>query len=457
MSLAQAAQILGARFSGADRRFTSVSTDSRSLAPGALFVALRGERFDGHDYIETAINNGAVGVLGECEPTADVPTLLVDNSLEALQALAAEWRARFHCTLIAVTGSNGKTTLKEMIGAILSAAAPTLVSAGNLNNHIGVPLSLLRLRKEHRYAVIEMGMNHAGELSLLSKLAAPQVAVINNAAAAHLEGLGSVERVAAAKGEIFDHLDEDGIAVVNADDAFAQYWLDLNKARRCVTFGFDADVNSGTDICADAEVAADHCLVTLRFADQKIRVRVEAGGEHTARNALAAAAVAVSLGISPEHIIQGLQSFRPVAGRGDIRMLPGGARLINDSYNANPASLAAAIDTLSRYPGKRILVLGDMGELGPTATQLHRETGELARGKGIDQLYCLGELSRHACDAFGDGASSFVDIHELTGQLVGALESDVTLLIKGSRSMRMERIVRQLDGSGSDSNGKGVH
>lgn len=442
MTLAQAANLLDARLEGDDRVFHSVATDSRRLEAGALFVALRGERFDGHDYIDAAIDRGAAGVLSERPTRTGVPTIRVADTLDALQRLAAHWRRRFACPLVAVTGSNGKTTVKEMIGSILSKVGPTLVSAGNLNNHIGVPLSLLRLDHSHRFAVIEMGMNHAGELARLTALAAPDVALVNNAAPAHLEGLGSVERVAAAKGEIFGGLAEGGIAVINADDAFAGFWLDLNRSRRALTFGFDADA----DVRGAARTYTDHSLLDIRSGDVRLSARIPVGGAHNARNALAAAAVAIALKVPAAAITAGLEAFTPVAGRGAVAALAGGATLIDDSYNANPGSMAAAIDLLSRHPGRRILVIGDMGELGPEADRLHREAGRAAQAAGIECMYGFGPRSALTCAAFGPAARAFDDIDDLIDALLEEIDAGVTVLVKGSRSMRMERVSNALVG-----------
>ncbi len=440
MSLSAAASVLGAELCGADREFTAVSTDSRNPCKGALFVALRGERFDGHDFVEQAVANGAAGVLGERETVPGVSTVRVADSLDALQRLAAHWRRRFHCGLVAITGSNGKTTVKEMVGAIVTRAAPSLVSSGNLNNHIGVPLSLLRLREAHRYAVIEMGMNHAGELSLLSSLAAPDVALVNNAAAAHLEGLGSVEGVARAKGEIFSGLSGDGTAVINADDEYCDYWRGLNASRRCITFGIDTDA----DVRGVVDAGTDRCMLVITHGDTRVDTVLPVGGVHNARNAVAAAAAAFALGIDADHVAAGLAAFTPVGGRSEVVMLTDGTRLINDTYNANPASMAAAVDMLARYDGARVLVMGDMGELGNGAAALHREVGERARAAGVQRLLTLGPLSREAAAAFGVGAQSFDEIDALLRVLRRETGAGVTVLVKGSRAMRMERVSRDL-------------
>ncbi|GJL81030.1 MAG: UDP-N-acetylmuramoyl-tripeptide--D-alanyl-D-alanine ligase [marine bacterium B5-7] len=447
MTLATAAKAMNGRFTGIDRLFTSVSTDSRNLSADALYVALRGERFDGHDFIEPAIDGGAVGVVVDSEPDMDLPAIVVDDTLIALQQLAQNWRSRFHGPLIAVTGSNGKTTVKEMLGSILSLAAPTLLSSGNQNNHIGVPLSLLKLRDDHQYAVIEMGMNHAGELAVLTRLAAPTVALINNAAAAHLEGLGSIDQVARAKAEIFEGLDDDGIAVVNADDAYADYWKELNAHRKVITFGFGSDA----DVCAQADIEVEHSLMRIKSRDSELVFTLLMAGRHNAANALAAATVALALDIPLDVIKAGLESFSPVAGRSEVVQLKNGDRLINDSYNANPASMQAAIEMLARFSGRRIMVMGDMAELGPDSNQLHADIGDYARSLAIDEMMAIGPASRHAIDAFGASGRYFDRIDQLSEALLESLSANkdsfagmTTVLIKGSRSMGMERVSQSL-------------
>ncbi len=439
MTLSAAAAILDAPLFGDDAGFDRVSIDSRGDCRGALYVALRGERFDGHRFIEAAVEAGAVGVVSAQPPRPGVATIAVDDTLRSLQSLAAAWRRRFPLPVVAITGSNGKTTVKTMVGSILSRHAETLVSEGNFNNHIGVPLSLLRIRDQHRYAVIEMGMNHPGELELLSGLAAPNVALINNAAAAHLEGVGSVEGVARAKAEIFRGLGADGIAVVNGDDPFAPYWMGLNEGRRCLSFGLGADC----DICGSARADIDGTDLEIRYPGATVRVRLVAPGMHNARNALAAAAVAAALEIPAHCVVAGLERFTAVKGRGQRETL-GRVTVINDVYNANPASLAAAIELLAAHPGRRVLVLGDMAELGPEAESLHRAAGRSARDAGINRLLGLGPLSRSACAAFGRPADAFEDIDAVVGELAAEAGAPVTVLVKGSRSMRMERVVEGL-------------
>ncbi len=440
MTLSAAAHAVDGIHTGKDPVFCSVSTDTRTIEPGALFVALRGERFNGHDHIEDALSAGAVGAMSEQAPLEGVPTIGVGDSLVGLQRLAANWRRRFTTPVVAVTGSNGKTTVKEMIGKIFSATATTLVSSGNFNNHIGMPLSLLRLRDEHRYVVLEMGMNHPGELDLLSKIARPDVALINNAAAAHLEGMGSVARVAEAKAEIFNGLGVDGVAIINGDDEYAGYWRSIVPVQRCVSFGFERHC----DVRAIADFSVDNTRLRIEFEAAQFDLLLKVPGTHNARNAVAAAAVAISLGIDAEKIVEGLESFTAVDGRGQIFTLVSGALLINDSYNANPASLNAALEVLARYPGERILVLGDMAELGPQAGKLHREVAYKAKGFGIQHLYGLGPMSRCACETFGPGAWAFNDVDALLNALRTKIHSDMVILVKGSRSMKMERIVNAL-------------
>ena len=446
MSLAMAASATGGTLSGPDREFSGVSTDTRTLAEGALFIALRGDNFDGHRFIQAAMERGAAGVLSDQPAEHGVSTVRVSDTLQGLQQLAAHWRARFDIPVVGITGSNGKTTVKEMTGAILSRAGNTLVSRGNLNNHIGVPLSLLTLAPEHQYAVFEMGMNHAGELDVLTRLARPSVALINNAAAAHLEGLGDVASVACAKGEIFNGLADDGVGIINGDDAFAGYWRELLGARQVFSFGFGA----GNDLGGKAVYSRDHSNLQLEYGDESLSIRLPVPGEHNARNAMAAASVARVLGIESRHVVEGLESFSAVSGRNQQLRLANGAILINDSYNANPGSVAAAIDVLARYPGRRILVLGDMAELGENATALHRDIGLKARQLGIDALLGLGSLVSAAVEEFGPGARCFNDMEALRQYAGSMIDADTVMLVKGSRSMRMERLVEYLREHGGE-------
>lgn len=465
MLLSQAAQVTGgtlapfdgAQNNGADVRFDAVSSDSRKIAQGDLFVALRGEHFDGYEFVATAAQAGAVAALVNADshqgqvasgkeqgtrPAPGIPLLLVDDTRLALGRLAAWWRRQFDISLVAITGSNGKTTVKEMLAAILREAAGSadavLATQGNFNNDIGMPLTLLKLNAAHRYAVIEMGMNHSGEIDNLTQIAAPDVALINNASGAHLAGLGSVEAVAQAKGEIFAGLQHHGTAVINADDAHAPLWRALAGAHPLLEFGLDPQ--------ADVRGAWQPRGFGLRLdvtAPQGIfSADLQVPGAHNARNALAATAAAIVLNIPLETIAKGLEGFGGVAGRLQRKTALHGASLIDDTYNANPASLRAAISVLAQAAGKRILVLGDMGELGGDAPRFHAEIGGEARRAGIERLYALGTLSGNAVREFGSGAQHFERIEDLQAALEKELDANTTVLVKGSRFMKMERVVR---------------
>ncbi len=455
MRIAQAAQALGARCTGGDAEFTAVSTDSRAIKRGELFVALKGEHFDGHAFLAQAAAAGAAGVLVECA-SADLKLaqIVVNDSLAALGRLGNYWRGQFKIPLVALTGSNGKTTVKEMLAAILREACKAtqspildpqscvLATRGNLNNHIGVPLTLLELRREHRYAVIEMGMNHPGEIAQLAALAAPTVALVNNAQREHMEFMSTVEAVAAENAAVFAALPADGTAVINADDAFAGYFRCAAGERRVVDFG------AGTT----AAVSGGYVLKQL---SSEIRVRTPAGdtaatlaipGLHNVRNALAACACAHAVGVAPETLGAGLDNFRPYTGRMQVKRALNGATVIDDTYNANPDSVRAAIDVLAKCAPPTVLVLGDMGEVGERGAEYHREVGAYARSGNISSLFALGEQSRNAVLAFG---AAGVHADSLDGLLYMVRESaapGATLLVKGSRFMRMERVVDALTG-----------
>jgi len=442
MRLSEAAAAIQGQVLGQDVVFTGVSTDSRSLQAGDLFVALRGEKFDGHAYAQECLDKGAAAVMLDEKASTDVsPALQVADTRLGLGQLAAHWRSKFNIPFAAITGSNGKTTVKEMLASILRVAAGDGVSVlstqGNLNNDIGLPLTLLRLRQEHQFAVVEMGMNHEGEISYLTRLARPSVALINNATLAHLGGLGSVEAIARAKGEIFEGLAEGGIAVINADDAFADFWRKLAAPRKLMTFGLD----NKADVSASYKLNPDHSELTLQTPQGAIEIVLPIAGRHNVSNALAAAAVALAMQISLSVIAQGVQAYGGVKGR--LQHKPGfnGALVIDDTYNANPASMKAAIDVLAARTGSRLLVLGDMGELGDDAQSFHAEIGSYARQAGMDGLYTLGDLSREMNTAFGAQARHFETPEELAADLKRRMNQSTTVLVKGSRFMRMERVV----------------
>ncbi|ABE50540.1 UDP-N-acetylmuramoyl-tripeptide--D-alanyl-D-alanine ligase [Methylobacillus flagellatus] len=439
MYLSEIAKATGGTLVGQDVLIQSVGTDSRKLEPAQLFVALKGERFDGHDYARAVLSEGATAVLLSHDVGA-TPAVLVEDTRLALGQLAAYWRSKFSIPVAAITGSNGKTSVKEMLAAILRVAAgaddAVLATQGNLNNDIGLPLTLLRLHERHRYAVVEMGMNHAGEISYLTRIGRPDVALINNATAAHLGGLGSVEGVAKAKGEIFEGLADDGVAVINADDSFAGLWQSLAGRRRIVRFGLNAG-----DVTAGYALHSAGCDLQLSTPAGERALHLPVPGLHNIRNALAATAVALSMGVSLDAVAEGLAGFAGVKGR--LQRKPGrhGALLIDDTYNANPASMRAAIDVLASHSGKRLLVVGDMGELGENEAALHAELGAYAKAAGVDALHALGRLSAGAVEAYGPGASHHETVEGLAAALLPALDADTTVLVKGSRFMRMERVI----------------
>jgi UDP-N-acetylmuramoyl-tripeptide--D-alanyl-D-alanine ligase len=446
MDLEETARAVGGELHGANAGFSGVTTDSRVVNAGDLFVALRGERFDGHEYVAEAFRRGAAAAITSRLVTgaAPYPQVVVDDTRLALGRLAGHWRARFALPLVALTGSNGKTTVKEMLASILAAhcgsRAPVLATQGNLNNDIGMPLTLLRLRDFHRYAVIEMGMNHAGEIDYLTRIAQPTIALVNNAQRAHVGILGSVEAIAHAKGEIYASLGPQGIAVVNEDDEFAALWKSLNGGRRVVTFGF----KESADVRASAAGAqARFVTPTDAFA-----VTLQVRGEHNVRNAMAACAAAYALEV-PLHAMQaGLAGFGGVPGRLQRRRGAFGGTVIDDSYNANPESMQAALRVLAQEPGRKVFVMGDMGELGGEADAMHAEVGRFARSAGIDVLMALGEASTHAVQAFGKGGMHFRDLDALGKAASRESAAGATILVKGSRFMQMERIADALAAQG---------
>jgi UDP-N-acetylmuramoyl-tripeptide--D-alanyl-D-alanine ligase len=456
MSLREAAAAIEARVRGDNARFDSVSTDSRTLAQGALFVALRGERFDGHRFIDAARQRGAAAAMVEAGADSDLPQtglpfLVVDDSRLALGRLAAHWRSGFDIPLIAVTGSNGKTTVKEMIAAILRAQygeTNALATEGNLNNEIGLPLTLLKLHEGHRAAVVELGMNHAGETAALAAIAAPTVALINNAQREHQEFMTSVAEVAREHGAVFAALAHDGVGVINADDEFAEYWRGLLAGRRVRDFGIERSAQ------VSGRYAHTHfgSQIELRTPEGATRFELHADGRHNVMNALASAAAATATGLSLAAVAKGLGGFAGVEGRLQRRLGRGGAVVIDDTYNANPDSVRTAIDVLAGMPGERVLVLGDMGEVGIKGPAFHDEIGVYAKGR-VDTLLTFGTLSEEASRAFGLGSCHF----DYIGQLIDAVSvmniPGYTILIKGSRFMRMERVVRALAGEPASEGG----
>lgn len=424
--------------------FRGVSTDSRAVQAGELFVALRGERFDGHAFVATARERGALAAVVAADAIdalrdAGLPLLAVADTRIALGELARAWRERFALPLIAVTGSNGKTTTKEMIACILRAAFgdAVLATQGNFNNDIGLPLTLLRLDASHRAAIVEMGMNHPDEIAYLARIAQPSVALVTNAQRAHLAGMGSLETIAREKGSIFGGLRADGVAVYGTDERWADLWRTQSAGHRVVDFSFERAAQVGGRY--QMRGLATH--VTLVLPDTSLEVELAVPGAHNARNALAAAAATYAAGVPGEAIRDGLAAFSGIKGRLQKRAGRNGATLLDDSYNANPDSVRAGIDVLAATIGQKILVLGDMGEIGDMAGQFHDEIGGYAKSQGIDRLLALGEASAVAARNFGAGGQHFKKVEALVEALGALMNETTTVLVKGSRFMRMERVV----------------
>jgi len=450
MHTSEAAALVAGAHHGADVTFSGCVSDSRAVERDALFVAIRGPRFDGHEFVAEAARRGAAAAMVERVPRAgggaDAGTLVeVADSRRAMGVLAGAWRERFTVPVIAVTGSNGKTTVKEMLAATFRERGPVLATRGNLNNEIGVPLTLCRLGAAHRAAVIEMGANHAGEIAWLTEITRPTVGLVTQCGPAHLEGFGSIEGVARAKGELFAGLPADATAVINADDAFSGLWHELAGGRRVVTFG----ATPGADVSGTWRSEAEGLALEMATPAGRVRARLALPGRHNALNALAASAAALAAGLAPAQVAAGLAAVRPVRGRLELKRGAARARVIDDSYNANPLSLEAGLAVLGDCAGRRWLVLGDMGELGEDAAALHARAGASARAHGVERLYAIGQLSRHAVRSFGAGATHFEDRDALVRSVRDALAGDVTVLVKGSRAMRMERVVDALTGESS--------
>lgn len=441
--LSDAARWSGAEHSGPDVEFYGVDIDSRQIRPGSLFVALKGAHHDGHDHLDDAQSNGAAAALVTRPiPASSLPLLFAEDAVWTLGELAAAWRQRFHLPVIAVLGSNGKTTVKELIAGILRQQQDQriLVTQGNQNNAIGLPLTLFRLDEQHQAAVVELGASRPGEIMRLGEIAMPNVAVITNAGLDHIAGFGGIDGAARANGEVFSTMLDNGIAVLNGDDDCLAIWRQQAADRPCLSFGF----NSGVDVRGRWRSGPEGNQLTIDSPWGRIETRLYLLGKHNALNALAAAAVCLSLGVEPGMIEAGLQTARPVVGRLQSRSGAGGAHILDDTYNANPSSLTAALETLAALPGKKILVLGDMAELGSEAETWHRHAGRMARLMGIEELFTIGDLANYAAASFGKGGQHLADGRTLVETLLPRLHADVTVLVKGSRCMAMENIVSQL-------------
>ncbi len=442
MMLSEIATALNAPMQGQDVNVLSVGSDSRHIEADQLFVAIKGERFDGNGFAAEAIQQGAAAALVSDADVVASPSVLVTDTKQALGQLAHYWRQKFDLPVVAITGSNGKTTVKEMIASILRVAkGRVLATKGNLNNDIGMPLTLLNIRAEHQYAVIEMGMNHLDEIRYLTHIACPQVAVVNNAGTAHIGELGSREAIAEAKGEIFEGLVEGGVAVINADDRFAAYWQSLNADKRVITFGLQADA----DVTADYQTDGEQTQLNLKTLTGDVAVHLSVLGEHNVSNALAACAVAVALNISNADIAKGLTQFAGVQGRLHVLAGEQGAVVIDDTYNANPDSMKAAIDVLTNQSAAdTIFIMGDMAEMGEGANGLHAEIGAYAKEKGVAHFMSLGEMSASAAKAFGEEGVHFNDLQQLVDAVLTQLHEGAYVLVKGSRFMQMERVVQAI-------------
>lgn len=447
LTLAEAQALLPGSVLVGDGRvaFARVHSDTRSLQAGDLFVALKGETFDAHDFLSAARAAGAAAALAERGlAEAGLAGLQVPDALAALQQLAAAWRRRFELPLIAVTGSNGKTTVTQMIASILRAAAgdAAFATVGNLNNHIGLPLTLLRLRATHRLGVVELGMNHPGEIALLARIAAPTVGLVNNAQREHQEFMATVEAAARENGTVLEGLSPQGIAIFPADDDFAPLWRQMAGERAAWTFALQGKA----DVRADLHWQGEQWALQLHTRDGEARVMLRMAGLHNVKNALAATAAALAVGVALPQVVQGLEAFEPVKGRSRLLQLQRAGRaltLVDDSYNANPDSVRAAIDVLATLDGPRWLLLGDMGEVGQQGPAFHAEVGDYARQRGIEYFWTVGELCVHAATAYGASARHFDSVDAMLAALAGA-EPVRTVLVKGSKFMRMPRVVDTL-------------
>lgn len=433
--LTQIAEKVGGRLIGESLIVSAVAIDSRKLSKGDLFVAIKGENHDGAKFVNAAVANGAAAVVVEQQSDIDVPQIIVADTRLALAGLAHMVRDVSQASFIAVTGSNGKTTVKEMIRAILAEIAPTHATQGNLNNEIGVPLTLLELKDEHKYAVIEMGASQRGDITYLTKIACPDIAVVTNASAAHLQGFKNIEGVAKTKGEMFESLDKQDTAVINADDGYSGYWKDVSRAENIITFGIcaTADVRLGKQIQNGVEVETPNGEFTLSL---------NLPGKHNLKNALAATAVAITLNIPLPTIKLALEKMGAVKGRLCFEPAKAGGVVIDDSYNANPASLQAGLQVLAEQDGEKWLLLGDMAELGDGTQEFHAAAAKNARNSGVSKLFACGVNGKILVENFGEGAQVVSDIDMLIDDLNRNLIRGVTLLVKGSRMMKLDQIVQ---------------
>ena len=439
MMLDEVATILSSDMIGENIKVKGISTDTRTIKGGELFLALKGPNFDGHDYVQQALEKGAVACLVQTKVNAE-HFIITNNTHQALGLLAKAWREKFQKPVFAITGSNGKTTVKEMISSIVTQQQSVMATYGNLNNDIGVPLTLFRLNETFDAAVIEMGANHIGEIEYLTNIALPDVAIVTNIGSAHLEGFGSLENTARAKAEIFHGLSKDGTAIINADDQFSDYFKQVTAQYAVLSFG----LNNKADVMAQWESGTEGSVLNVTTPIGVCEIKLKLLGSHNVMNALTAIAASVAAGFTLEQIVKGLENLKPVDGRLQMKRGVNNSRVIDDTYNANPTSLYAALNVLHDFSGKRFLALGDMGELGDNADELHIDAGIYAKETGVDSLYSFGKLAAKAAKEFGRNGFCYDKHEDMIEALRDELSQDVTLLVKGSRSMHMENVVNAL-------------
>lgn len=438
ITCAEICNFLKLPFNGNDVAFNAVSTDTRTIQPGALFVAIQGKNFDGHDFLDVAIQQGAAGVVVSKPYTANVPVLQVSDTLWAYGQIAAMHRAKFNIPMVGITGSCGKTSVKGMITAILQQVGTVLSPPGSFNNEIGLPKTLLELNAEHKYAVLEMGARKPGDIKYLMDLVNPNITVVNNVAPAHTETFGSIDAIAQTKGEIYRCLGPNGTAIINVDDQYAPYWLSSLTTQKIITFGLEhtADVTC-------AYIVEEHHRIKMELVTDQgtTQVLLPVLGIHNVMNALAAAAIARALDVSMDDIKAGLENFKTVTRRMELRKGKHGAKVIDDSYNANPNAMRFAVDVLAKQPGRKIMVIGDMLELGAESAERHKVLGQQIKAAGIDLLLAFGDFTRLAVEQFGSNAKFFTDKNELITYLAAMLDPSTVVLVKGSHGMRLNEVV----------------
>ncbi len=442
-SLSTLVEVTNGELRGSDHSFCAVSTDTRSIQSGDLFVALQGSNFDGNRYVVKAKEKGSIAALVETHQDVDIPQVKVADTLAALGSIAAYNRQLFNGKVIAITGSSGKTSVKEMLAELLSNEGDTLATEGNLNNHIGAPLTLLKINEEHQFAVIELGASAVGEINYTASIARPDVSILTNAGSAHLEGFGSYENIVATKGEIISALGLDGVAILNADDPAFAVWQQLALPRKVCAFSLKEGV--GADVWAESiRLQSDSSTFELCWDGGRVAISLPLPGKHNIANALAAASAASVLGLGWGSIQKTLSELSSIKGRLELAKSPLGYMVINDTYNANPSSTNAALDVLAKSTGFRVAVLGDMGELGADVAKLHKEVGQYAKAGRADALYAVGEFANDIAQGYGSGAREFKTKQALVEVLMKEVQEDATYLVKGSRSAAMETVVEEL-------------